>query len=121
MRSVRLTPIVIMPDAMIERRRSTAAAMIVGASLCGGKASVVAEMKEGDINSTRVSVARRLRFWLGWTRARQTNGAARIASAARVPITVTVHETSGELSALSPQYECTVTEIPEHSVKVTVI
>lgn len=54
MRSIRLTPIVIMPDAMIERRRATAAAMIVGADLCAGKASVAAEMKEGDINSTRI-------------------------------------------------------------------
>jgi hypothetical protein len=54
MRSIRLTPIVIMPDAMIERRRATAAAMIVGTDLCGGNASVVAEMKEGDINSTRI-------------------------------------------------------------------
>jgi hypothetical protein len=54
MRGIRLTPIVIMPDAMIERRRATEAAMIVGSDLCGGKASVVAEVKEGDINSTRV-------------------------------------------------------------------
>jgi hypothetical protein len=54
MRGIRLTPIVIMPDAMIERRRSTEAAMIVGTDLCGGKASVVAEMKDGDINSTRI-------------------------------------------------------------------
>jgi hypothetical protein len=54
MRSIRLTGIVIMPDAMIERRRATAAAMNVGTDLCGGRASVVAEMKEGDINSTRI-------------------------------------------------------------------
>jgi hypothetical protein len=54
MRGIRLTPIVIMPDAMVERRRAIEAAMIVGPDLCGGKASVVAEMKEGGINSTRV-------------------------------------------------------------------
>lgn len=54
MRGIRLTPIVIMSYAMIERRRATEAAMIVGTDLCGGKASVVAEMKEGEINSTRV-------------------------------------------------------------------
>ena len=42
MRGVRVTPIVIMPDAMIERRRNTEAAMIVGTGLRGGKASVVA-------------------------------------------------------------------------------
>jgi hypothetical protein len=28
--------------------------MIVGTDLCRGKASVVAEMKDGDINSTRI-------------------------------------------------------------------
>jgi hypothetical protein len=54
MRGVRVTPIVIMPDAMVERRRNTEAAMIVGTGLCGGKASVVAEMKEGDLYNTRI-------------------------------------------------------------------
>jgi len=54
MRGLRLTPIVIMPDAMIERRRNTEAAVIVGTGLCGGKASVVAEMKDGDLFNTRV-------------------------------------------------------------------
>ena len=54
MRRVRVTPIVIMPDAMIERRRNTEAAMIVGTGLCGGRASVVAEMKEGDLYNTRI-------------------------------------------------------------------
>lgn len=54
MRGVRLNPIVFMPDAMIERRRNTEAAVIVGIELCGGKASVVAEMKEGDLYNTRV-------------------------------------------------------------------
>jgi hypothetical protein len=54
MRGVRVTPIVIMPDAMIERRRNTEAAMIVGTGLCGGRASVVAEMKEGDLYNTRI-------------------------------------------------------------------
>jgi len=49
-----VTPIVIMPDPVIERRRNTEAAMIVGTSLCDGKASVVNEMKEGDIFYTRV-------------------------------------------------------------------
>jgi len=49
---LRVTPIVIMPDAMVERRRNTE--MIVGTGLCGGKASVVAEMKEGDLYNTRV-------------------------------------------------------------------
>jgi hypothetical protein len=54
LRGVRVTPIVIMPDAMVERRRNTEAAMIVGSGLCGGKASVVAEMKEGDLYNTRI-------------------------------------------------------------------
>jgi hypothetical protein len=54
MRGVRVTPIVIMPDPMVERRRNTEAAIIVGTSLCGGKASVVSEMKEGDLFNTRV-------------------------------------------------------------------
>jgi hypothetical protein len=53
MRGIRITPIVFMPDAMIERRRATEAAIIVATDLCGGKASVVAEVKDGDINSTR--------------------------------------------------------------------
>jgi hypothetical protein len=54
MRGVRVTPIVIMPDAMIERRRNTEAAMMVGTGLCGGKASVVVEMKDGDLYATRI-------------------------------------------------------------------
>lgn len=54
MRGVRVTPIVIMPDAMIERRRNTEAAMIVGTGLCGGKPLVVAEMKKGNLYNTRV-------------------------------------------------------------------
>jgi len=54
MRGIRLTPIVIMPDPMVERRRNTEAAVIVGTSLCGGKASVVNEMKEGNLYNTRV-------------------------------------------------------------------
>lgn len=54
MRGVRVTPIVIMPDAMIERRRNTEAALVVGNSLCGGKATVVAEMREGELYITRV-------------------------------------------------------------------
>jgi hypothetical protein len=54
MRGVRTTPIVIMPDDMIERRRNTAAALIVGNDLCGGKASVVAEIKSGDAYATRI-------------------------------------------------------------------
>jgi hypothetical protein len=54
MRGVRVTPIVIMPDAMVERRRNTEAAIIVGNELCGGNASVVAEMREGDLFNTRV-------------------------------------------------------------------
>jgi hypothetical protein len=54
MRGVRAQPVVIMPDAMIERRRNTEAAMIVGAGLCGSKASVVAEMKDGDLYGTRI-------------------------------------------------------------------
>ena len=41
-------------QAMVERRRNTEAAMIVGTGLCGGKASVVAEMKEGDQYNTRI-------------------------------------------------------------------
>ena len=47
MLGVRTTPIVIMSDDMIERRRNTQAALIVGNGLCGGKASVVAEMNPG--------------------------------------------------------------------------
>ena len=54
MRGVRATPIVIMPDEMVERRRNTEAAMIVGTGLCGGKASIIAEMKEGDRFNTRI-------------------------------------------------------------------
>jgi len=54
MRGRRVTPIVIVPDAMIERRRNTEVAMIVGAGLCDGKASVVAELKEGDLSATRI-------------------------------------------------------------------
>jgi hypothetical protein len=54
MRGVRTTSIVIMPDDMIERRRNTQAALIVGTDLCGGKASVVAEMKSGDSYATRI-------------------------------------------------------------------
>jgi hypothetical protein len=54
MRGAQVTPIVNMPDPVIERRRNTEAAMIVGTSLCGGKASVVNEMKEDDIFYTRV-------------------------------------------------------------------
>ena len=54
MRGVRAQYVVVMPDAMIERRRNTAAASIVGTDLCGGKATVVAEMNEGDLYTTRV-------------------------------------------------------------------
>jgi hypothetical protein len=54
MRGVRTTPIVVMPDTMIERRRNTEAALIVGNGLCGGKASVTAEMRDGDMYATRV-------------------------------------------------------------------
>lgn len=54
MRGVRTTAIVIMPDAIIERRRNTEAAMIVGSGLCGGRAAVLAEMKDGDLFVTRI-------------------------------------------------------------------
>lgn len=54
LRGVRVTPLVIMPDAMVERRRNTEAALIVGRDLCGGGASIVTEMKEGDLFSTRI-------------------------------------------------------------------
>jgi hypothetical protein len=54
MRGVRVTPIVIMPDEMIERRRNTEAAVVVGTGLCGGKASVDSETKSGDVYATRI-------------------------------------------------------------------
>jgi hypothetical protein len=57
MRGVRVTPIVIMPDEMIERRRNTEAAVMVGTGLCGGKARVDSEMKSGDVYATRIKCA----------------------------------------------------------------
>lgn len=54
MRGVRTTPIVIMPDEMIERRRNTEAAVIVGTALCGSKPTIAAEMKSGDLYATRL-------------------------------------------------------------------
>ena len=54
MRGTRVQLVNFMADPMVERRRNTEAAMIVGTGLCGGKASVVAEMKEGDLYNTRI-------------------------------------------------------------------
>jgi hypothetical protein len=54
MRGVRAASLVMMPDAMVERRRNTQAAMIVGTDLCAGNASVVAEMNDGDFYTTRI-------------------------------------------------------------------
>lgn len=52
MRSVRTELVVVMPDAMVERRRNTAAAMMVARDLCAG-AVVESEQKEGDQYLTR--------------------------------------------------------------------
>jgi hypothetical protein len=46
--------ILVMPDELIERRRNTEAAVLVGTELCGGKATVVAEMKSGGQYATRL-------------------------------------------------------------------
>jgi len=54
MRGLRAQAIVIMPDQMIERRRNTEAAKIVGSELCGGLATVIAEAKDGDLYTTRM-------------------------------------------------------------------
>jgi hypothetical protein len=54
MRGVRVMPIVIMPDEMLERRRNTEAAVMVGAQLCGTKPTVLTEMKSGDSYTTRL-------------------------------------------------------------------
>jgi hypothetical protein len=45
MRGVR-SAIVFMPDELIERRRNTEAALIIGRELCGGNALVVSETKD---------------------------------------------------------------------------
>lgn len=53
MRGVRTETIVMMPDAAIERRRNTAAALIVARDLCAAPVMVF-ESKDGDMYSTRV-------------------------------------------------------------------
>jgi len=54
MRGARAQAIVVMPDAMVERRRNTQSALLVGTELCSGKAAVISEMKDGDLYATRV-------------------------------------------------------------------
>lgn len=48
MRALRVEPIVIMPDPMIEQRRSTAAALMIGRKLCPG-AAVESSQKGPDM------------------------------------------------------------------------
>jgi len=47
MRGVR-DEVILMPDEILERRRNTEAALIVGREVCGGKASVVSETRVGQ-------------------------------------------------------------------------